>query len=133
MQPNTITLAVDVLNNGTPVNESLTRFEEYLNRSVYVTESHNVGSKDTLSLYRTFPKPNGNFKGVSKTSMKFSRDIQVPGVDGISNITAPVICEVSFSLPVGITDAQNLICRQRAVAALDLDSVMVPFCSQLMI
>jgi len=133
MQPNQIVLPVDELNNGTPVNETLTRFEEYLNRSVYVSNTHTVASRDTLTFYRTFPKANGNFKGVSKISFKLSRDITVDGVDGISTIAAPVIVEVSFSLPVGITDAQALVCRQRTLALLDLDSVMVPFSSQLMI
>lgn len=132
MQPNSITLPVDELNNGTPVNETLTRFEEFQNRAVYIGENHSMTEKDTLSLYRTFPKPNGNFKGVSKTSVKFSRDVAVLAVDG-TTISAPLIIEVSFSLPVGVTDAEILLHRQRAIALLDLDTVMVPLNSQLMI
>lgn len=132
MLPNTITLAVDELNNETPVDETLTRFEENLNRSTYVGDSHSVEAKDTLNFYRTVPKPNGNFKGVAKTAFKFSRDTVVTGVDSTS-VSAPIIVEVSFSIPVGVTDADKLLARQRALAMLDLDSVMVPFQSQLMI
>lgn len=132
MLPNEITLAVDELNNGTSVDEGLTRFEENLNRSIYISATHSVESKDTLTFYRTPPKPNGNFKGVAKTAFKFSRDTVVTGVDSTS-VTAPIIVEVSFSIPVGVTDADKLICRQRALALLDLDTVMVPLQSQLMI
>lgn len=132
MQPNSITLPVDELNNGTPVNEVLTRFEEFLNRSVYIGATHSMSAKDSLTLYRTFPKPSGNFKGVSKTAVKFSRDYVVTGIDGL-NITAPVIIEVSFSIPVGVVTADVLLNRQRAIALLDLDTVMTPLNDQLMI
>jgi hypothetical protein len=90
-------------------------------------------AKDTLSLYRTFPKPSGNFKGVCKTSFKFSKDISVTGVDGVSQLTAPIIVEVAFSLPVGATHAQVLLAQQRALSMLDLDSVMTPLNEQLMV
>lgn len=133
MQPNEIILAVDTLNNDTTNNETFTRFEEAQNRSVYVGATHSVGSRDTLTLYRTFPKPNGNFKGVAKTSVKFSQDHQFDGIDGVASITAPIIVEVSFSIPVGATSAQALEARQKALALLDLDTVMSPLNDQLMI
>lgn len=124
MQPNIIELQVDEANNATLVQHDYTRFEEFQNRSTYVGENHSVGVKDTLNLYRTFPKPNGNFKGVSKTSAKFSQDVLVDGIDGVSQITAPIIVEIGFSLPVGVTPAQSLLARQKAIALLDLDTVM---------
>jgi hypothetical protein len=133
MQPDQITLAVDELNNATTVDEVYDRFDEFQNRSVYITEHHLVGAHDTLTLYRTFPKANGNFKGTAKSAAKFSTEILVDGVDGLAQITAPVILEVSLSLPVGTTDAQAMIARQKAVALLDLDSIMVPLNSQLMV
>lgn len=133
MLPNTIVLAVDELNNGTPVNETLSRFEENLNRTVYVGENHTVQTKDLATFYRTAPKPTGNFPGVAKTTVKFSRDLTVTGNDGISTIAAPAICEVSFSIPVGTSAADMLLLRQRVMALLDLDAVMVPFQTQLMI
>lgn len=133
MQPDTITLAVDELNNASTVNHVFTRYEEFQNRATYIMTDHTLAARNTLSLYRTFPKVNGNFCGVAKTAMKFSRDISVTGVDGVSSITAPIIVEVSFSLPVGITDAQALVARQKALSLLDLDTIMVPLNSQLMV
>lgn len=133
MQPNTLTLAVDVLNNGTPVNVTYSRFEEYQNRSVYVDAAHTMAQKSTLSLYRTFPKQSGNFRGVTKSSIKFSRDFNVSGVDGTSTIVSPFIAEVSFSIPLGVTDAEILEIRQRIIALLDTDSIMTPLNSMLMI
>lgn len=133
MQPNTLTLAVDVLNNGTPVNSTFTRFEEFQNRSVYVESTHSMAQRSTLSLYRTFPKQSGNFRGVSKSSIKFSRDFTVTGVDGSSTIMSPFIAEVSFSIPLGVTDAEILEMRQRIITLLDTDNIMTPLNSMLMI
>jgi len=134
MQPNTITLSVDEQNDGVdPVDHVFTRFEEYQNRAVYIGSTHSMSAKDTTSLYRTFPKSSGNFKGVAKTAFKISKDIQVDGVDGVSQLSAPIIVDVSFSIPVGATHEQILIARQRALALLDLDTVMTPLNEQLMI
>lgn len=125
MQPDTITLAIDELNNATLVNKVFTRFDEYQNRSVYNSADHTIVAKDTLSLYRTPPKTSGNFRGTAKTAVKFSKDLVVLGVDG-SNLNAPIILEVSFSIPVGATTAQMLSLRQRVIALLDRDDIMVP-------
>lgn len=133
MQPNTIVLPVDVLNNGTPVNETYTRFEEFQNRATYIGASHTPDNRDTLSLYRSFPTKSGNFKGVSKTSMKFSKDMAVDGVDSSTSLTAPIIIEISVAVPVGVAAADVLKARQRALALLDLDSVMDPLNNQLMV
>lgn len=133
MQPNVITLSVDEENDGVgPVDHVYTRFEEHLNRSGYIGANHLLTARNTLSMYRTPPKTSGNFKGVAKTSFKFSRDIVVPGVDG-GDITAPIIVEVSFSIPVGATPALTILERQKALALLDLDSVMGPLNDQQMI
>lgn len=134
MQPNVVTLSVDEQNDGVgPVDHVFTRFEEYQNRAVYIGSNHSMSTKDTLSLYRTFPKASGNFKGVMKTSFKFSKDLTVVGADGVSQLSAPVIVDVSFSIPVGATHEQILIARQRALALLDLDSIMTPLNEQLMV
>lgn len=133
MQPNVITLAVDEENNGSTVNHTFSRFEEHLNRASYIGSDHVIGAPDTLTLYRTFPKPSGNFKGVAKTSFKFSKSIQVTGVDGISQLSSPIIVETSFSIPVGATAATVKIARQRALALLDRDDLLVPLNEQLMV
>jgi hypothetical protein len=131
MQANVITLQVDELNDGNDVAHPYTRFEEFANRSVYIGASHELVAQDKLTLYRTFQKISGNFRGTAKSALKFSKDYAVDGVDAIASLTSPLIIEVSFSVPVGITVADQLIGRQKAIALLDDDAVMVPLMNQL--
>ena len=119
MQPNTITLGVDVANDETVVDYDFTDFDRFSSRSIYNGENHDMSARDFMTLYRTEPKQNGNFKGVGKTSVKFTRDIVVLGVDGLAQLTSPMIVEISFSLPVGTTSAQATEMRQRVIALLD--------------
>lgn len=134
MLDNTISLDVDVENDGIDLDtQTFTRFEEYLNRSVYIGENHTLSAKDTLAFYRTAPKPTSVFKGVAKSAVKFSKEIGVLGVDGVSTITSPIIVEVGFSIPVGASTAQVLEMRQRVVALLDTDAVMNALNLQLMV
>lgn len=124
MQDNTITLAVDVANNAVLVDIDYSRFDVYQNRSVYNSEDHTISSADTLTLYRTLPKQSGNFKGQAKSAAKFSKTLSVLGVDG-ATVQAPLILEVSVSIPVGASLETQLEMRQRAVALLDRDDIMV--------
>jgi hypothetical protein len=124
MLANDITLAVDLLNTGVTTDEVFSCHERHLNRSVYIGEEHSPASRDNLGFYRTFPKTSGNFKGTCKSALKFTKDFEVEGVDSTTTVTAPAIMEVSFSLPVGLTEAQMLVIRQRAIALLDDDTVM---------
>lgn len=133
MQSNELTLGVDYLNNGTEVNEVYKRYEEYLNRSTYIGANHTPDTRDTLSLYRTFPTKSGNFKGVQKSSIKLTKDHAVPGVDGVATLTAPSIIEINFSIPVGVSAADVKKCRQRALAALDDDTLCDGLNIQLMV
>lgn len=125
MQAASITLAVDELNNANDVNHVYTRFDEYQNRSVYNHSSHSLEARDTMTFYRTFAKPSGNFKGMAKSAIKFSQDLSVTGVDGLAALVSPLIAEVSFSIPVGVAVAAQLLMRQRLIAVLDDDTVMV--------
>lgn len=127
MQPNEISLTVDVTNDGeTTADETqvYTRFEEHLNRAVYISADHTVAAPNTLTFYRTPPKPNGNFPGMAKSAVKFSEAVLVDGVDGSSTVKSPSIVEISFSLPVGVTAAHAMELRQRAIALLDDDDIM---------
>jgi hypothetical protein len=133
MLDDTITLQVDELNDTNLIDIDFLRFEEYQNRSVYTSENHQLSAQDKLTFYRTFPKISGNFPGTAKSAMKFSFDHVVTGVDGLAALTSPMIVEVSFSVPVGISVANQLIGRQRAIALLDDDSIMVPLMNQLMV
>lgn len=133
MQPNQIVLAVDEGNDGVGlVDVTFNRFEVYQNRAVYIATDHTVATRHQLALFRSFPKANGNFKGTQKTAIKVTHDATVVGVDG-SNIVAPIIAEVSFSLPVGVTAAQSMIIRQKLLALLDRDDIMAPLNDQLMV
>jgi hypothetical protein len=124
MQPNQIVLAVDEANDTVLVNHTFDRFDEYQNRTVYASDVSSLSAKDQLTFYRTFPKSNGNFKGVAKSALKFSWDQVVDGVDGVSQLTSPIIMEISFSIPVGSSDEAVLLMRQRGIAILDDDTIM---------
>lgn len=132
MQLDEITLEVDLLNSGVKTDKVFSRFEEYLNRSVYIGEGHSLTAKNTLNLYRTMPKVSGNFRGTAKSAVKFSRDIEITGIDG-TTVVAPQIIEVSFSNPVGVTPAQTLEQRQYALALLDRDDIMAALNDLLMV
>lgn len=136
MQSNMITLAIDDNNDGgiTPTVELIyTRFNEYMNRSEYISEEHSLTSRDLLSFYRSLPKVSGNFRGTAKTAVKFTKDYVVPGVDASTSLVRPGLIEVSFSLPIGLTPEQTLALRMRAVALLLNDTVMIPLTDQQMI
>jgi len=119
MLDNTITLPVDVAGNGTFVDKVYTRDEEYLNRAVYTGPGHTLSLRNTLSTYRTKPKKSGNFNGVGKAEFKFTQDYVVPGVDLSTSLVAATLIDVSTSFPVGISAANAMDMRQRAIAFLD--------------
>lgn len=122
MQPNVITLNVDENRDGAltaNVDYLYERFDTFNSRSIFNGPSHLPDSRETLSLYRTPAKANGNFRGTQKSSFKFTTDIEVAGVDGTTTIVSPIIFEVSASIPLGATSAQVLLEQQRIVAALN--------------
>lgn len=130
MQPNTITLAIDELNNGTSTDKVMSRYDYTNSRSLYISPDHTPESRQEMSLFRSPAKPTGNFLGVKKTSVKLTWDRVVPAADGIATVKAPSICECGFSLPVGMTAAEQLAFRQTMVAVLD-HAFMTSFQSQL--
>lgn len=124
MQSDQIVLAVDAANDSNPANETFSRYQEFENRSVYIGPGHLPEARNMLALYRTFPTRVGNFKGVLKTSVKLTKDMEVAGVDSSTAITSPAILELSFSVPVGVTAANLVHLRQTALALLDDDTFM---------
>lgn len=129
MQPNTVTLAVDILNTDVTTNQVYTRIEELVNRSTYGGPGHSFSSTNSLQLYRTNPVRSGSFLGAAKTSVKFTESVTVPSAEG-EDTTYPLIVEVSFSVPVGTTSAKVLELRQRVIALLDDDAIMDPLNNQ---
>lgn len=124
MLPNTITVGVDLLNNGTPTNQTWTRTDFFNTRSVYQHSDHTVVARDLLNFYRTPPTRTGNYNGVSKCAVKLSEDVEVPGFDKTTTLTAPLIGEVTFNLPVGSLASAHKVLRQRLIALLDDDVLM---------
>lgn len=136
MQPDTFTLAVnDDNDDGTTaaVDQVYNRFDEYQNRSVYIDENHTLALRNTITLYRSLPKTSGNFRGVAKTAIKLTEDVEVDGVDSTTTNVAPGLIDVSFSIPVGATPAFALELRMRAVALLLDDTIMIPLVDQCMV
>lgn len=131
MQPNTIVLPVDYLNTGVTTDETYRRIEEFQNRALYAGPSHTLLQRDTLALYRTANKRSGNFHGVAKVAGKFTLDVEVPGVDSTTTVTAPAIGEVNFAIPVGVSSADKLKIRQRILALIDMDAIMNPLMDHL--
>lgn len=132
MQPDTITLAVDELNNDTLVDHPMTRVDYTNSRSKYIGATHSAINRDEMSLFRSAAKASGNFRGVEKTSVKLTKDQSVPGADGVTTLTIPAIGECSFSLPIGMSSANKLLLRQCLVAAVD-HAFMVALQDQLVI
>lgn len=119
-QPDSIVLPVDELNNGTTVNHTYTNYDRSNSaRSLYIGADHTSLNRDLMTLYRSPAKPVGNFPGVEKTSVKFTKDHMITGNDGVTPIRVPSIMEVSFSFPVGMTDAEKVLRRQQVIAAVD--------------
>jgi len=125
MQPDTITIACDVLNNGTTENHVFTRYREEGLKSTYIGPNHSPMAFDMLSLTANTPKPSGNFPGTQKSTFKRSKQFTVVGVNG-ENVVLPAIVEVSFSIPSGVSVADQLVLRQEVLNLLDQDALMVP-------
>lgn len=132
MQADQITLNVDELNNGTDVPSIYSRYEETQNRSVYITADHTPATREQFTFFRSAPTRTGNFKGVQKSSVKFTKDTEVLGVDG-TTLASAIIVEISFSIPAGIDASRVLRARQVAIAMLDDDTVMDKLNIQLMV
>jgi len=127
--PANIALMVDEANDSTLVEHDLARDISVNRTSMYYDEDHTVASRNMLTFKSVLPKTSGNFYGTLRTNFKFTKDIVVTGVNG-EDIKVPLIGEASFSLPSGVTPAEVLVLRQKMVALLDNDTVMVPHQTQ---
>lgn len=119
MLDNSIVLSVDLLNSGITTDQTFSRFDELLNRSVYKSSNDSYVLRDQLNFYRTLPKRAGNSLGVKKSAFKFTQDQRVSGVDSTTTLISPAIVDISFNIPVGTTPAVTEILRQRVIALMD--------------
>lgn len=113
MQPDNITL-----DSGGASELVMSRYAEYDNRTQYISPLHTVAAKDMMTLYRTEPKAVANYFGTAKAAVKFTKDFTVAlptGGDG----KAPLIVELNFSIPVGISkeDAMAMAARVTHILA----------------
>jgi hypothetical protein len=108
-----------VAGDDTIVNQDYTRYEEAANRASYIGTDHTLSLRNLMAVSRNFPTVSGNFKGVAKSTLKFTQDIQVAGVDAETTNTSPVIINVGSSIPVGCTAADAMEIRNRVIAAVD--------------
>lgn len=129
MQPDPITIAVDVLNNGTTENQVYERVREEGLKSIYHGPGHSASMRNTLTFIANDPKPSGNYTGVQKSVVKFTEDVSGPGVNGL-DVIQPLIATFEVSRPAIATDAQVLEIRQRLHALIDSDAIMVPLNSR---
>jgi ABC-type sulfate transport system substrate-binding protein len=101
-----------------------------INRSVWHGEDHSDATRDELSLVVGDPKASGNFRGVRKATVKFTRDQVVPGVDATTELTAPLIVSVSVSIPVGTTAAEVMDALECTRCLLGEQGFVVPALSE---
>lgn len=132
MLSDTITLPNVLLGAGPPVPVEISRYEETQNRTTYVKSDHLPGNRRQVTFYRTAPTKSGNFMGVGKSSVKFTQDVSVSGVNG-SALVAPIIIELAFSVPVGVVVGQLEELRREVLALIDNDTLMNKLNVQLMV
>lgn len=126
-QSQTITLNVNEDNDdGTTADviKAFDRQESYNGRSLYTTNDSTSLAREFLGLYASQAKPSGNILGTDKASVKTTRDVVVPGADGVANYTRPIIYEVNSSIPAGADPLLVKAERMKLVAVLMDDTVM---------
>lgn len=125
-QPAVITLSVDAdgAGAGAAADENFSNFDRFSNRSVYHAPGHSTVLRDTLTLYRTLPKPTSIFYGVQKSAAKFSLDVEVDTPSGVTT-RSPIIYELSASIPVGASATDILHVEERVKALIYNRDLMI--------
>jgi hypothetical protein len=72
------------------------------NKVPYVGPSHTFTTKDLLTLGRIDPKPTATYAGNARYEVKRTKTVEL---NGDSSTTADAIITTSFSLPVGMAQA----------------------------
>lgn len=103
--------------------ETLT-YEKYiaesLNKVVFRSNHHTLQDRDLCELFRSFPKKNGLFPGMAKSTAKFTLDSTIPNTAG-EEMSAPVIVTVKCSVPLGTSPAVTDAMRSRLAAFVATD------------
>lgn len=107
--PTIITLATDSPQQSGMVALVLSQLgAEGLGKSTYLGDDHSPILRDMVQFYSSPAKPSGNSRGSHKCSVKFTKDYEVDERSGDGTVVKPSIVQVSFSLPIGMTEAQRL-------------------------
>lgn len=110
MQANTIAYTFDHDNDGgtTPaIAVLLTRHTEEVDKTTYITAAHmDTVAQDTFAFYRTLAKRSGDSFGVERTATKRTKTHVVVNAAGL-DVKVPVVVDLGFSIPVGLTVAQK--------------------------
>lgn len=114
-----LVVPVDVLNNGTIVNESYERRTPA--ESNFVGPAHNMvsGIVDELMVTTKLPKPSGTFRGNVRGYIKFHKTVVLD-----DDTTSKVIVETTITCPVGTPAADAKHLRQKMIGFLDSDAVI---------
>lgn len=118
MQEDTITLDVDVLNNGTTVPRAYGRQKTLENISFFNGPEATLSTRDELMLQRKMNTRQGNSQGVYACKVRNAQNKAVPGVDTTTNVEHLIAIDTEFRIPVGVPEAEVLEFLMRHVAVL---------------
>lgn len=92
------------------------RFSEETNKSVYHFDGATWKMRKEVTFLRSLPKASGAYPGNARGSAKITWDFELTDNAG-ATIIAPVIAEIKFSVPVGVSsdDVDDIIAHAAAV------------------
>jgi hypothetical protein len=123
-QPNEIALIVDPLNNGTTETQTYSNQSRAEGSSLYRLVGSDLKNRDELRFAATLPKRSGNFPGVLRTEVRLTQSVEVEGVETSTTVSGTATLSLQASIPLGMTEADVKLLRQRMIALLDEDSVV---------
>lgn len=112
MLDNEIVIPVAVVMGGATTDISCRRADFSSGKSLYKLPGHSYAAKNQLQCFANEPKPSGNFMGTRRTSVKYTHGVTVAGRDLSTSVVAPIIVELSCSIPVGVSDEDAIAARQ---------------------
>jgi len=124
-QPSVITLAITDPVSGLPVDQVYNRINPIGdNATLYRQVGSDLRTRREIRLEGTLPKRNGNFAGVTRTSVKIVRTAEVPLLSDTlaspDTTEAPITVNIQFNPPSGVAEAEMLYGIREARALLEV-------------
>lgn len=94
------------------------RFSEEKDKSTYRFAGATWANRKEVSFLRSVPKPNGNYPGNARGTVKLTWDTEVTDRLG-ATIVAPIIVTIQASVPVGVNPSVFADIMANAAAALN--------------